>query len=234
MNDNDRVSDEADSATEAFSRLEGEMALMRRAVEHLAAEKADVTIPDYTTTLGEMSQYLNQAQQELKTIAARPALKLTPRDLAQHIDDAARMVRRSDHEELRGARERYDRAAHTLNGVVATVRAADQQQKHLVWAAGLGVLAGCLLSAILPGVILRTLPDSWHGPEKMAAHIVGERSMWEAGARLMQAGDPEGWQGVVAATQLMRENQDAIQNCEEAVVTTGRPARCTIEIKTRT
>lgn len=29
-----------------------ETALMRRAVEHLAAEKADITIPDYTVTLG--------------------------------------------------------------------------------------------------------------------------------------------------------------------------------------
>lgn len=194
MNDNARAYENNDDpAAEAFARLEREMALMRRAVEHVAAERADITIPDYTVTLGKMAQYLNQAQQELKAIAARPAMKLTPKDLAQHIDDAARMVRRSDHEELHAARERYDRAAHALNGVVARVRTADQQQKHLVWAASLGVLAGCLLWAILPGAILRALPDSWHGPEKMAAHIVGEPSMWEAGERLMQVGNPDGW-----------------------------------------
>jgi len=215
MNDNERAYEEdSDPAAEAFSRLEHEMALMRRAVAHLAAEKADITIPDYTQTLGEMSHYLNQAQQELKTIAAKPAMTLTPRNLAEHIDDAARQARRIDHEELRRARERYDYAWRELNGVVATVRAADAQQKHLVWAASLGVLAGCLLWAILPGVILRALPDSWHGPERMAAHIVGEPSMWEAGARIMSAGNPEGWRIVVDAAQMWRDNRETIADCK--------------------
>ena len=35
-----------DPAAEAFARLEGELALMRRAVQHLAAERADIVIPD--------------------------------------------------------------------------------------------------------------------------------------------------------------------------------------------
>ncbi len=40
-----------DPAAEAFARLEGELALMRRAVQHLAAERADIVIPDYGPTL---------------------------------------------------------------------------------------------------------------------------------------------------------------------------------------
>ena len=43
MNDNQLAIDEADPAAAAFSRLEREMALMRRAVEHLAAEKVDTS-----------------------------------------------------------------------------------------------------------------------------------------------------------------------------------------------
>jgi len=231
MNDNERAyAEDDDPAAEAFSRLEREMALMRRAVEHLAAEKADITIPDYTITLGEMAQYLNQAQQELKAIAARPTLKLTPKDLAQHIDEAARMVRRSDHEELRGARERYDRAAHALNGVVATVQTADEQRRHLLWAVGGGGLAGCLLWAVLPGVILRALPDSWHGPEMMATHIVGAPSMWQAGERLMRAGNPDGWREVVRIARVWDANRDALQDCEETAAETGEPVRCTVKV----
>lgn len=231
MNDNERAYEEDhDPAAEAFSRLEREMALMRRAVEHLAAERADITIPDYTATLGEMSQYLNQAQQELKAIAARPAMKLTPESLAQRIDDAARQARRIDHQELHHARERYDYAARELGGVVATVRAADAQRRHLLWAVGGGVLAGCLLWAILPGVVLRALPDSWHGPERMAAHIVGEPSVWEAGARLMQAGNPMGWQGIVRAAEVWDRNRETIRGCERSAAKMNTSVRCTIDI----
>ena len=52
-----------DPAAEAFARLEGELALMRRAVQHLAAERADIVIPDYGPTLTDM----------VKRIAARKA-----------------------------------------------------------------------------------------------------------------------------------------------------------------
>lgn len=177
MNDNDRAINETDPAAEAFSRLEGEMALVRRAVEHLAAEKADITIPDYTATLGEMSQRLARTHQSLSAIADKPAMELTPKAMAQQIEYAARIARQTDHEELRGACGRYDHASRELRGLVATVRAANEQRRHLYWAAGGGLLAGCLLWAILPGVILRTLPESWRGPEMMATHIVGEPSM---------------------------------------------------------
>lgn len=233
MNDNDRVSDEADPATEAFSRLEGQMALMRRAVEHLAAEKADITIPDYTATLGEMSQRLSSAQQTLSSIASTPAMELTPESLVQRIDHAARQARRSDQEELREAYGRYDSAARELREVIATAKSARDQRQRLWWAAGGGLLAGCLLWAILPGTILRALPDSWHGPEMMATHIVGEPSMWEAGARLMSAGNPEGWQAAVEATAMWHDNLDVIRDCEEQAAQAKESVRCTIAIRGR-
>jgi len=58
------------------------MALMRRAVEHLAAEKADIVIPDYSTTLGEMAKRLSAIAQGLVAIADKPAVQLTPEGLA--------------------------------------------------------------------------------------------------------------------------------------------------------
>lgn len=42
---------ETDPATEAFARLEGEMAMVRHTVQNMARERADVVIPDYTATL---------------------------------------------------------------------------------------------------------------------------------------------------------------------------------------
>lgn len=231
MNDNDRLVDETDPATEAFSRLEREMALMRRAVEHLAAEKADITIPDYTTTLGEISQRLGAAHQTLDVIAAKPAMELMPESLAQRIDQAAQQARQTDRNELRGACNRYDHASRELHGLVATVRAVNEQRRRLYLAAGGGLLMGCLVWTILPGAILRALPDSWRGPEMMAAHIVGEPSMWEAGMRIMQAGNPEGWQGLVQAAEMARDNLESIRACKQAAVDVKKSVRCTIMIE---
>lgn len=53
-----------DPAAEAFARLEGELALMRRAVQHLAAERADIVIPDYGATLHRHGQANGRDQRE--------------------------------------------------------------------------------------------------------------------------------------------------------------------------
>lgn len=230
MNDNDRATSETDPAAEAFSRLEGEMALVRRAVEHLAAEKSDITIPDYTATLGEISQRMARTHQTLSAIADKPAMELTPKGMAQQIEYAARIARQTDHEELRSACNRYDYASRELRGLVATARATHDQRRYLYWAAGGGLLAGCLLWAILPGAVARSLPYSWHAPEKMATRTVGEPTMWEAGMRLMSAGNPEEWQAVVQAAEMTRDNLETIRDCEQAAVEAKEPVRCTINI----
>jgi hypothetical protein len=85
--------------------------------------------------------------------------------------------------------------------------------------------------AFLPGAILRALPQGWHIPEAMAAHIIGEPTLWEAGSRLMQADSPRAWNALVEAADLRRDNREAIERCHKAASVTHRPARCTIEVK---
>ena len=220
----------ADPATQAFARLEGEMALMRRAVEHLAAEKADIVIPDYSTTLGEMAKRLSATAQGLLAIAEKPAMQLTPEGLAARIEAAAEKSRASDKATLREAREAHQEAARIIHGLVGAVRGTDEQRKHLIWAAGGGLAAGCLLWSILPGVLLRALPDSWHMPESMAAHIIGEPTLWDAGTRMMRAGSAEGWQAIADAAEMRRDNREAIDACEQAASKAEEPVRCSIKI----
>jgi hypothetical protein len=90
-----------------------------------------------------------------------------------------------------------------------------------------------LLWSILPGVILRAMPRGWHMPENMAAHItahiIGEPTLWEAGARLMQTGSPEAWNVLNRAAEILRDNSKAIEKCQTRG--TKEPARCTIEIR---
>src|SRR3546814_19350691 len=61
------TADEIDPATEAFARLEGEMAMVRHTVQNMARERADIVIPDYTATLSQMADQLAQASKTLRS-----------------------------------------------------------------------------------------------------------------------------------------------------------------------
>src|SRR3546814_1061978 len=68
----------AGTAAEAFARLDdrvasldGRIALMVRAVEHMAAERLNIEIPDYTPTLEKTNAWLAAIIKRLKAIADR-------------------------------------------------------------------------------------------------------------------------------------------------------------------
>ncbi len=231
METHDRAIEPLDPAVEAFSRLEGEIALMRRAVENLATEKANIDIPDYGSTLKEMAQHLDAAAKGLRTIASKPAMDLTPETMAQRIEQAARSARQSDREQITAAENRYDHAVHELTKVVASAKTAAEQQYRLKWAGGGGVLAGCLLWAIVPGPIARALPDSWHMPEKIATRVLREPSIWEAGVRLLRVGSPNAWRAISDAAEMRHHNQKAMDVCERRASRSKQPVRCTVEIR---
>ena len=70
------AAEESDPATEAFARLEGEMAMVRHTVQNMARERADIVIPDYTATLGQMADQLEQVSEKLAVISGKPAMGL--------------------------------------------------------------------------------------------------------------------------------------------------------------
>jgi hypothetical protein len=228
MNDDELATE--DPASAAFARLEGEVALMRRATEKLAAEKAEIRVPDYSLTLGELSNHLGAAERTLRAIAAKPAMELTPEEMARQIDRVARQARDATESEMQRAQVRFDNAAFELRGTISTLRAAHEQRLHLIWAAGGGILAGCLLWSILPGAFARALPERWQLPEKMAAHIVGAPTIWEGGVRLMRVGSPDAYRAISDAAVLRDQNRDAIADCEKAAAKTKRAVGCTVKI----
>ncbi|PBN44743.1 DUF6118 family protein [Sphingobium sp. D43FB] len=193
-----------ETAAQAFARLDGRIAMMARAVEHLAAERASIDIPDYSATLGQMNTRLAAVAQGLAAIAQMPAMQLTPEKMAARMDAAAVSARATDKDTLREAREGHQEAARIIHSLARTISSAHEQRRHLIWAASAGLAAGCLLWSILPGAVLRALPTSWHMPEGMAAHIMGEASLWDAGERMMHAGDADAWEAITAAPETRR------------------------------
>lgn len=221
---------EEDSAAQAFARLDGRIAMMARAVEHLAAERASIDIPDYSATLGQMNARLAAAAQALAEIAGKPAMRLTPEALAARMNAAAEKSRATDHATLREAREAHENATRAIRGVVGVLQGVREQRRCLVWSAGTGLLVGCVLWSMLPGIVIRAFPANWHLPESMAAHMIGEPSLWDAGARMMKAGDPAAWRRILSAANMQRENLDKITACERAAAKTGKLDGCPILI----
>jgi len=230
MDTNDQTTEALDPAADAFSRLEGEIALMRRAVENLATEKANIDIPDYGATLTQMAEHMDAANDILQDIVGKPAWDMTPEILAQRMDQAARSARQSDREQIAAAETRYDHATRELTKIVASAWSASYQREYLRWAACGGVLAGCLLWAIVPGLIARSLPESWQLPEKIAMRTLREPSIWEAGVRLLRVGNPEAWRSISDAAEMRHHNRKAIDMCEQRAVKSKRSTRCTVEI----
>lgn len=222
-----------DAAAEAFARLEGELALMRRAVQHLAAERADIVIPDYGTTLTDMAKRMSAISEGLKGMAGHPAMQLTPDSIGNRIAAAAESARRTDHDRITQARDDLHHAAQAMRSVTAHARTAAEQRQQLFKGAGGALLAGILLWSFLPGTIARAMPDSWHWPERMAARMVGAPSRWDAGARLMQSDSSEAWNALAQAADIQRDNRDAIDACRKSAASSRQSVRCTLRIRAR-
>ncbi|MEQ1537680.1 MAG: DUF6118 family protein [Sphingorhabdus sp.] len=222
---------ESDPAAEAFARLEGEMALMRRAVQHLAAERADIIIPDYGATLTEMAKRLEEMVENLDCIEEHPAMQVTPDSFGRRIEVAAEAARRGDQTRINNAYNELQQATQDMRGVTSHARASADQRRKVIQAVGGGVLGGILLWSFLPGTIARAVPESWHWPERMAAGMVGESSRWDAGTRLMRSESPQALNALERAADLLRDNREAIEACQKSAANAKQPVLCTVRIR---
>jgi len=222
------LDEQADPATQAFARLERQMALMRRAVEHLSTERVEIAVPDYSATLGKLAGDLAKVAQSVAQIAAEPALKHTPLTMAERIAQAAETARRSDHDRLLQAQIELGTAGEELRRMVGTIRTAAVQRKQTAQAVGIGVLTGAVLWAGLAGPIARSLPDSWQLPERMARRTLGEPTIVDAGVRLLRSANPTRWNEIVEAAQLSADNRETIKRCKTQAQRNRTTVNCSL------
>ncbi len=232
------MTDEDDSqgadAAEAFEAMRGELALLRRAVEGLAAERGGQDIPDYSETLGRMQQGVDTAGENIARIGqflkAAPALAMTPEQMAQRIAAAGNAARREDQAALAKAGEDKARVMAELRAIAGSAwTRADQKNRQLWFGLG-GVAAGIIAWAIVPGLVAREVaPVSWRWPERMAARTL-DMPRWEAGQRMMQSADPAAFRAIVAADKIVTANREAIDGCSKAATRARDTVRCPIRV----
>lgn len=219
-----------DPAAAAFTRLEEEMALMRRAVQQLAAERADIVIPDYDSTLKEMAKHLGTVGRYMKDLTAHPAMQLTPETVGDRIAVAAQSARRADQDQIVQSRTELQHATRELRAITTNARTTADQRAIVMWTAIASVLAGALLWSFLPGAVARALPDNWHLPERMAARMLDAPNVTEAGIRLIWSQDPAGWQAMQFGAQLEAQNREALSACKAKAENAGTHVRCSVMV----
>ena len=221
---------EADPATLAFEALREEVALVRRAVAGLSAERASIEIPDYSETLGQIMRACSATRQSMKVLAETPALRLSAQDWSREIATAAQEARRSDQQAFAEARYGFERMAAEMAAHLRSARSAERQREWLISTTAGGIVAGMLLLAIIVGPVVRAMPESWHWPERMAASILGTDEE-AAGARLIKTTAPDRWRDIVAGYQIISDNRAAIAQCERSEAKTTSRIRCAIEVR---
>ena len=228
QDDEDRQ--EGDAAAEAFEAMRGELALLRRAMEGLAAERAQAPEPiDYSETLGRIAKASAATATRVDVLAKAAQDAVAPRYIADRIVAAGSGARDQDQRVIATARKGLEDVTRQLHGFVVSARAVDEQNRWLAWSAIGGSIIGILLWALLAGPILRATPDSWRWPESMAARMLGGTA-WEGSRRLATANGPEKWNTMVTGAVIGRGNEDALERCQSAANKAGETVRCTVGI----
>lgn len=166
-----------DPAT-AFAELRGEVSLLRRAVEGLTAERQNM--PDYTPTLDATAKRLGEIATLMQTVADRPAIRLTPDDVAAEIVTASTTVRAEDRALLGNATKSLSATVERFDAMVARARTAGDQRAKVSRACWLTLLVSSFAWMTLPGIIARSLPTRWRVPERVAARVL-RHDMRDAG-----------------------------------------------------
>jgi hypothetical protein len=222
--------EQADSATRAFTDMRDKIAGLTRAVDSMAGEWKALVIPDYSKTLEKVAMELKANADQLEKWTDKPALKLTPQALSDAIIKAGSAARADDHVALDKAIKAFNQTEKDMTGALVSARTAQAQDKRLRRVSINCMIAGMVLWAIIPGPIIRAMPASWHLPERLAAWTIGT-DMWEAGGRLMEASNSDGWGIIIKASQIASDNRQAIESCVITATKAAIPVRCVIAVR---
>lgn len=160
-----------DDPTQAFESLRQEISLLHTAIQGLTAAREK--IPDYSPTLGAISRQLTAMTEGIARVEQAPAVKLTPAMMVQQLAKAAADARADDKRQMDEARADLHHVIGRIDGIVVRARSTDHQRRRELWMMLGAFLAGILLWSFLPGMIARSLPESWHVPQWMAARTLG-------------------------------------------------------------
>jgi len=220
---------EADQTVQAFNDMSRKLAGLTAAVDGFAARQQELHARDYGPDLEKIRDGYDKVCGAINVLAKRPAMTLTPQDVAKQIESAGAQGRADDHRAWTGANHALSSTVQELKGVVASAHSAETQQLWIAGAAALALVVGFAFGTVVPPVIAQLAPESWHWPEERAAAML-RRTPWDAGVRLMQVADPQQARALADAARLAKDNADVLTECRKRAEQLSAPVKCSIEI----
>lgn len=214
---------ERDAAAEAFEGVRGELALLRRAIEGIAAREDRPEPPDYSETLGQITKLATATYQRVEILRKAAEEETVARQVAARITGAVA----EDRQAVKTAAGELRDATRALQTVTVSARRGDEQNRWLIWTAIGGIVVGMIAWAVFAGVVARAVPASWQWPEKMAARALA-MPMWEGGQRMMRTAAPEAFANIAADDWIVTANRKALKACRKRADRTHVAARCTL------
>ncbi|OWK27517.1 DUF6118 family protein [Sphingomonas dokdonensis] len=222
----DEGEDERDAAVEAFEGVRGELALLRRAIEGIAARDDRPEPPDYSETLAQITKLATGTYQRAEILRKAGEEEAVARQVAARISGAVA----EDRQAVKTAAGELRDATRTLQGVTASARRAEDQKRWVMLAAIGGIVVGMVLWAVFAGIVARAVPASWQWPEKMAARTLA-MPMWEGGQRMMRTSAPEAFANIAAGDRIVTANREALEACRKRANRAREAVRCTITVE---
>jgi hypothetical protein len=201
----------SDPAADAFERLRLEVALLRRAVEGLAAD-AGAEAVDYSPTLARLSKAVAEVNTQVTALGEQLLLALAPEQLGTFFQAAAARVLVRPVVTLEREQAALAQATEALRAAGQADMARAGSWRRMAELLGVGALAGALLWGLLLGPLARVLPASWAAPERLAAATLA-LPMAPAGERLLVRSDPDTWEAVMLVRRLPERQAAELRRC---------------------
>jgi hypothetical protein len=229
---------EIDEAAEAFDALRraieklardtgGEMVVIRKGVEAAFEQFEKFQQPvDYSEDLGQIIQNQFVLAEHLAAIEKSPALKNGPEHYARMLENVAERISANVGRVIEDRGRILQGASSDIEGYVRGARQRRDQDRWVLGALVAGIIMGGVFLALGP----RLLPGSI---DATVAATVMNADRWEAGISLMRSGSPASWRSLMAANDLVRENQEELTACAEAAAKTKKQQRCMITVEPR-
>ncbi|OAN63652.1 DUF6118 family protein [Sphingomonas sp. TDK1] len=220
---------EPDQTVQAFNDMSRKLAGLTAAIDGFAARQQELHARDYGPDLEKIRDGYEKVCGAINILAKRPAMTLTPQEVAKQIEAAGAQGRADDHRAWSGASQTLSGTVRELKGIVASAHAAETQRLWIAGAAALALLVGFASGTAVPTVIAQLAPESWHWPEARAAALL-RRTPWDAGVRLMQVANPPEARALAEAARLSKDNADVLQGCRKRAEQLSGTVNCSIKI----
>lgn len=224
----DEREDERDAATQAFEGVRGELALLRRAIEGIAARDDRPEPLDYSETLAQITKLATGTYQRAELLRKAGEEEAVARQVAARITGAVA----EDRQAVKTAAGELRDATRALQGITASARRAEDQKRWVMLAAIGGTVVGMVLWAVFAGIVARAVPASWLWPERMAARTLA-MPMWEGGQRMMRTAAPEAFANIAAGDRIVTANRKVLEICQKRADQAHTTVRCAITLSAR-